>query len=444
MSRWHRSAATVKPVGPRPIYQEHRADFLTMVLENGEPEFVGLEQYQQMSDERRARCRAAHVKAGMTRYCVGVCFDGGDHIADPVSFLPILKELHADGLGPMIFVCPEDSPQMQKKYADVNFFIETLQDAMNFWQPWVTEIWFGVEADEVWKADKWLRIAEGVRSYGKPIVLHLLSGNVLPRDVSDSNWWAKASQAGITHFGYQANHPKVEDAGGAFLADPNTIRNELRAAVQAVRGHVQVISSEYAYFGRNPSKKTIELVSSVGYRLGEKSLEEPGIVGITNGGPGYWPPEEPVDPPVGSADEIDINQVHFYTRDGQDLTGEIRKWAIDSKLSPEFSGGKVFFHHTQAASWPVYEGGNANTWSIIWYQGAWRGYTTDYLRPGHQNVKKDWLHPTEGINHWIREPITYRIQSGEQFYFMVSRLDPRINKYPVGKSRTNIVKVVSP
>ena len=113
MTDWHwrgvePKAPEPEPGGPRPIYPDIRADMLTMLLENGEPEFVGLEQYQQMPPERRARCRAAHVAAGMTRYGVGVCFDGGDHIADPHAFLPILQEIHAAGLGPQVWACPED------------------------------------------------------------------------------------------------------------------------------------------------------------------------------------------------------------------------------------------------------------------------------------------------------------------------------------------------
>ena len=436
-------------VGPRPIYPAYRADMLTMVLDNGEPEFVGLEQYQQMPPERRARCRAAHVEAGMTRYGVGVCFDGGDHIADPVPFLPILQELHAEGLGPQVWACPEDAPAMQAKYGDVNVFISTMRAAMDVWKPWVTEIWLGVEADEVWSASEMLKIAEGLRSYGLPIALHLGQGHVLPRDVSNPSWWGQAKNAGITMFGYQAKHAAVEDSGGAFLSDLNTIRNELRTAVQTVGGNVQVISSEYAYFGRDPSQETIAYVTEGGFRCGEKSLEEPGIAGIGNGGPGYWPPA--TSEGVAGVDEIDVNTVTFYsTHPYSDISAMIRSWPIDSKLTPAFfdNNRKINFAHTEADSWPVIPGdannGNANTWMIVFYEGAWRGYTTDYLRRGDSETDKLW----EEVNHWVHEPITYGPPaSGETIYLMVSRMDPRLNKYHPAQApytRTNLVKVLAP
>jgi hypothetical protein len=445
VSYYYRSlppVAPVEPEGARPVYPEHRMDFLTIVLESGVPEYIGYEYYQGKSPAEREEARRANVKAGMTRYMIGVCADATDEIANPQAFVPILQELFNDGLGPCVAIAPEDSPLMQDKYlSNLDYYIATLQAAFTIWLPWTTEIWIGIEADEVFdNPDDILTIARGLKSFGKPIVVHLLSGNVLPRGTSDAQWWVKAKDAGVTHFAYQANHPPVEDGGRAFLADPDLIRGELRAALEMSQGAVSVISSEYAYFGINPTPQIVQQVSEAGYVLGEKSLEETGVVGISNGGPGYWPPEELV--PVDARDEIDINQVRFYsTHPYSDISALIRSWPIESDLTPSFPrADKVSYQHSATLSWPVFENGcNANSWLIFNRGQGWEGYTNDYLRAG--SCEKTWSH----VNSFDDEPITWGPPaSGEMLYLLVTKPDPRRNDYPVGYARSQLVKVYAP
>jgi hypothetical protein len=192
----------------------------------------------------------------------------------------------------------------------------------------------------------------------------------------------------------------------------------------------------------------IDVISKRGAELGDKSLEVTGVNAISNGGPGYYPPEAPRPPPAGVKDDIDIAQVRFYTRTGRDITSEMRTWPIDSQLTPRFSRGDVVFEHTaqgacdasrerQPGCWPG-EKVNALAWVVFRQAGQWKAFSIDYLRPNQP--RKTWA----DVNQ-VNEPRTgWEARSGETLFLMVSRLDPRLAQFPRVKSRSTLVRVTAP
>ncbi len=428
----------------RPVYPEHRMNFLTAVLASGKAEHQNIdvaERYQHRSEGDRRAVREAHVQDGMTRYYLDTVKDDADEFAQPDRLVPFLKELESVGLGPVAGIAPEDAPRMQAKYSPVSKFIAAMERALRVWKPYLSEVQIGVEASETWpRPSDILAIAKAARAVlgpKIPITLHLNSGQVRPKG-ADSSFWKQAKAAGITHLDYQAHHASVEDVGQGFLANPDAIRDELRAAIKAVGGYAKVRSNEYAYFGTRPSSTVIREIRARGFELGDKSLEVEGVAGIGNGGPGYWPEEASAPPPVGTTDDIDIKKCRFFTRTNAEITSQIQSWPIQSKLSPRFSGSQVFYKHTATNSWPVKGTVNANSW-VCFDRDGLRCYTNDYLHRGQ--AEKRWKGKLDTITE--DPPINWKAKRGDTLYLMVSRL-ARLGTYPTGKGRSNLVRVTAP
>lgn len=438
-------AIIIKP--PRPIHPEHRMDFLTAVLPSGEAEFQEANPdrhiYQLWPAAHRKVVREVHVTNGMTRYMLGGLLDKWDGFANPEALVPFMQELNAEGLGVVLAIGPEDQDEMQAKYSPLSVFLKAMTKALAVWRPHISELWLGVEADEIWSANEILMIANTARLAlpdGTPIVVHLLSGNVIPRDTTYKLWWHQARRDGVTHFAYQANHPKIAGTHGAFLADPSLIRAELQRAKDSADGQVEVISGEYAYFGVDPTPSTIQFVRTRGFELGDKSLEEVG--GISNGGPGYFP--STVVDPIGQIDDIDVSQVRFWsTHPYVEITSTMRKWVKTTDLKPFFymdGEMQVSYEHSQRFSWKPFENGaNAASWLVLNRGAGWEAYTNDWIKPGR--VHKPW----KNVNSFSHEPITWGPPArGEQLYLMVSRPDPRRNNFQYGAERSQLVRVIAP
>ena len=100
-------------------------------------------------------------------------------------------------------------------------------------------------------------------------------------------------------------------------------------------GSVQVISSEYAYFGRNPSAADDRGGQSGRVRLRGEVARRTGHRRHGNGGPGYWPAGES-EGEAGGRDRREHGAL-LLTHPNLNITSTIRSWKIDSKLTPEWS-----------------------------------------------------------------------------------------------------------
>lgn len=423
----------------RPVHPAHRADFLTMVLASGKAEHQNIdaaERYQHRDAAGRKAIRDAHVAAGMTRYFVDVCKDDADELAHPSRIVPYFDELQAVGLGVVILIAPEDAEDLQRKYNDdtVDRYCDDLKAALSVWKGHITEVSMGVEWRESFKrATSAIKVAKAIRSVmpKAPCAIHLNSGDTSLAGAS----WEDLSAAGVDIFDYQFEHPGVEDFGQGFLAELDKVKPQIRAAKAAVAGQVAVRGNEYAYFGKRPSSALIAHVSRIGRQIGDKVLEED--CPFSNGGPGYFPAESQQPVPPGTVDAISVNDVSFYTRTGADISSHLRAWPIQSKLSPRFSGGDVWYEHTASRWWPG-DSVNANSWVGFTRDGRYRMYTNDHLRAGEP--RKQW----KGKLDTIDEPSTgWTARSGESLLLMVSR-PARLGTFPTGKGRSQLVRVTAP
>lgn len=237
--------------------------------------FWGGYKYFGASPKVRAAYRQAHKDREYTRIYFDLFGAWGpkeDYFANPKKFLPFLQECAADGLGPVIWMGPEDDKKAQQTYGKQGWgaYISQLKKFIPLVDPCVAEYILGVEVEEYWSDATVAKIGSALRKLiTKPIWVHRKTGQH-----GEWSWWKDQSWA--TGLAYQFNKRDNQGWKG-FLAHPDDVEEETSIYASRLKTHgggKKFLANEYAF--KRPEAKA--------QQLGEVALAH-GAVGFSNGGP---------------------------------------------------------------------------------------------------------------------------------------------------------------
>ncbi len=395
----------------------HQTDFLTAGF------YTHL--YASYDSNRRRQIRNKLLDSGYTHIYIYIMNQndyggpGFDFYERPQEFVTILKEINASGLKPVVWLSPDDAPDLVRKYHSENL-IRTWQRVIPVLDEHVSSYVPGLEMDEYWTESQQNRFGQALDALTeKPIFVHMR------REV----WrqvllpWADGI---IYQYGFGKN-------GTQIFRETEQMLDRLSEYSDKI-----FIAGEYSH--RQPE--------SVSRQLGDAGIKA-GAHGFGNGGTslsgkvrsGSNNQTTDIEPPP-----LDLSAVRW-------LHTNVSNWSVTSNLrNVTFNErGQICLNHDKARVWPseiVPSGGGAdlygNTWVFIWNErdSIWYGATWEWLRPGQVCKSSSSV---EG-GHIKRGPYTsasgWKPRSGETLYFMVSGLarGPERNV----QMRSRPVKVVWP
>ena len=247
----------------------HRGDFLNKPFKGTLSGYWSGRKYYKASHKVRAQYRAALLADGYTRIYFDLFGQWGNkdsYFDHPKDLLPFLQEAAADGLGPVVFLGPEDDKPAQAKWPPHKFIVQ-LRKFITICGPCIAECVLGVEVEEYWSDDDVSTIGKALRQwFSGPIWVHRSTGEHGPWA-----WWKQQTWA--TGLAYQFN--KRDKKNGGFLAHPADVRAETALYAGRLKTHgggKQLLAGEYAW--KRPEAK--------GRALGQEALTA-GAVGAMNG-----------------------------------------------------------------------------------------------------------------------------------------------------------------
>src|SRR3990167_4532634 len=254
------------------VSPDHYGDFLTLSFNGEDSAFLSGDTYYKWNRDERKAFRDAIKQRGYTR----IYFDifpplAPDYFGDPEGLKFYLAEAWLDGLGPVVFLGPEDSRVGQAKYPypayrlQLGKFIPTIDE-------YVSDYVLGVEVEEYWTLGETSGIGRAVKALSsKTVWVHFKTPKV-----SRSEWWS--IYKGWVHptwvDGISFQYPKCDVAGSGFLACHKDIIDWTTYLVPRLHARgLKFLAGEYAF--RRDEDKAV--------KLGNVAIIE-GADGFSNGG----------------------------------------------------------------------------------------------------------------------------------------------------------------
>jgi len=210
-----------------------------------------------------------------------------DGVKNPALLVDACRELQAAGIKAVPRFGYEDAHSdldrrnLLREVGGIEGYIPRLNVTAHMLAPHVDGWCIGKESFEAFSPGEVELIARTLAVHGLPIAVHLGQGEFGP-DGNELVWWARLRRSTgrcPIALAYQATHPRVEDGGGAFTSDADTVRLQVSSLVSKFKTlDIKVMLAEHSYNGSSLDAQIVteaqsQALGDVGLRAGAVSTQ---------------------------------------------------------------------------------------------------------------------------------------------------------------------------